>query len=67
MPWEAAGAALCRLRAERRAVAPLEYALIASMVAVVLAIALTGIDFDFSKAKAALAGVTAGVTAAFTP
>jgi Flp pilus assembly pilin Flp len=43
-----------RLTGDRRAAAPLEYALIASMVGVVLAVALTSVHMNFGAVHAAL-------------
>ena len=43
-----------RLALDSRAIAALEYALIASMVAVGVAVAVTSFDFDFGSLKAAL-------------
>ena len=51
---DARASAVCRLALDSRAIAALEYALIASMIAVGVAVAATSFDFDFGSLKAAL-------------
>ena len=67
LAWRRAWAALCLMAADRRASSLLEYALIASMVAVVAAIAASSVNVDTSALTNAFQHTVQHAVAKFTP